>query len=159
MRTVPEAILESLDEINRLANSQEVCDHIIANKYYDFSGKTPVSTISAQLGAFIRQGDSRVRRIKREGGIYYYYFAHFLLNNNKIYNKSKILFKIKWLFIGVLFIFILNILRVSIILYATNKKWHSLFNIDHHTVFNIVSYGFIFFLMYLYNKNSTKYNL
>lgn len=74
-------------------------------------------------------------------------------------NKSKFLFKIKWLFIGVLFIFILNILRVSIILYATNKKWHSLFNIDHHTVFNIVAYGFIFFLMYLYNKNSTNQNL
>ncbi|MFP3632730.1 hypothetical protein SB776_39675, partial [Burkholderia sp. SIMBA_045] len=44
--------------------------------YYEFlKGKTPGATISAQLGDYIRSGDSRVKRIKRSNGIYYYYLA------------------------------------------------------------------------------------
>ncbi|MDH0673761.1 hypothetical protein N5D03_04290 [Empedobacter sp. GD03861] len=39
------------------------------------NGKTPASTISAKLGDFIRDGDSRVKRIKRSNGIYYYYLT------------------------------------------------------------------------------------
>lgn len=74
--TIKEAILKSLDDIKGLANYLEVYDHIIKNDYYSFSiAKTPAATISALLGDFIRNGDSRVRRIKQEGGSYLYYLT------------------------------------------------------------------------------------
>jgi hypothetical protein len=74
--TIKEAILKSLDDINGLTNYMEVHDHIIKNGYYDFgSAKPPPATISALLGDFIRNGDSRVKRIKQEGGSYAYYLT------------------------------------------------------------------------------------
>ena len=74
--TIKEAILKSLDDINGLTNYMEVHDNIIKNKYYDFgSAKTPPATISALLGDFIRTGDTRVKRIKQEGGTYSYYLT------------------------------------------------------------------------------------
>lgn len=74
--TIKEAILKSLDDINGLTNYMEVHDHIVKNGYYDFgSAKTPPATISALLGDFIRNGDSRVKRIKQEGGSYAYYLT------------------------------------------------------------------------------------
>ncbi|MBW6491970.1 MAG: hypothetical protein K0B15_12335 [Lentimicrobium sp.] len=71
-----EAVLRSLEEINGLTNYLEVCNHIIAKSYYDFgAAKTPASTVSALLGDFIRNGDTRVKRIKQQGGIYSYYLT------------------------------------------------------------------------------------
>lgn len=74
--TIKEAILKSLDEMNRLANYLEVRDHIVNKGYYDF-GETKKSemTISAQLGNFIRDNDTRVKRIKQAGGTYSYYLT------------------------------------------------------------------------------------
>jgi uncharacterized protein len=74
--TIKEAILKSLDEVNDLTNYMEVYNHIVAKRYYDFgSAKTPSATISALLGDFIRTGDTRVKRIKQEGGTYSYYLT------------------------------------------------------------------------------------
>ena len=74
--TIKEAILKSLDDINGLTNYLEVYNHIVAKNYYDFgTAKTPASTVSALLGDFIRNGDTRVKRIKQEGGTYSYYLT------------------------------------------------------------------------------------
>ena len=74
--TIKEAILKSLDEINDLTNYMDVYNHIVKNNFYDFgSAKTPASTISALLGDFIRNGDTRVKRIKQQGGTYAYYLT------------------------------------------------------------------------------------
>jgi hypothetical protein len=74
--TVKEAILKSLEEIKDLANSNDVLDHILKMSYYDFgAAKTPGSTISAVLGDFIRNGDTRVKRVKQSGGTYSYYLT------------------------------------------------------------------------------------
>jgi len=74
--TLKEAVLRSLEEINTLTNYLEVYNYILEKNYYDFgSSKTPGSTISALLGDFIRNGDSRVKRIKQEGGNYSYYLT------------------------------------------------------------------------------------
>jgi hypothetical protein len=45
--TITEAILKSLEEMNGLGNSIQVCDYIKEKKYYSFEAKTPSSTISA----------------------------------------------------------------------------------------------------------------
>ncbi len=74
--TIKEAILKSLDEINALTTYMDIYNHIVKNNYYDFgTAKTPASTISALLGDFIRNGDTRVKRIKQEGGTYSYYLT------------------------------------------------------------------------------------
>jgi hypothetical protein len=83
--TLKEAVLKSLDEIGGLTNYSEVCRFILEKRYYDFgTAKTPSSTISALLGDFIRNGDSRVKRIKQPGGTYSYYLTK---------NESKIGFE------------------------------------------------------------------
>ncbi len=73
--TIKEAILKSLEDLKNLVTSAEVCKHIIDKKYYDFNTKTPENTVSAQLGGFIRNGDTRVKRIKQESGNYSYYLT------------------------------------------------------------------------------------
>ena len=74
--TIKEAILKSLDDINNLTTYMDIYNHIIKNNYYDFGpAKTPASTISALLGDFIRNGDTRVKRIKQDGGTYSYYLT------------------------------------------------------------------------------------
>lgn len=74
--TIKEAILKSLEDLKKPVYNIEVLNHIVENQYYDFiKGKTPGSTISAQLGDFIRNGDARIKRIKKSNGIYYYYLA------------------------------------------------------------------------------------
>ncbi|WP_204378269.1 hypothetical protein [Hymenobacter lapidarius] len=74
--TLKEAIIKSLEDIGGLTNYSEVLNHVVAQKYFDFgAGKTPGSTVSASLGDFIRNGDTRVKRIKQDGGTYSYYLA------------------------------------------------------------------------------------
>lgn len=74
--TLKEAVLKSLEDINDITNYLAVLNHIVDKNYYDFGvAKTPGSTISAVLGAFIRNGDTRVKRIKQGGGTYSYYLT------------------------------------------------------------------------------------
>ena len=71
--TLKEAILKSLEDIGGLTNYNDVCNHIISKRYYDFKeAKTPNATISALLGDYIRIGDTRVKRIKKSGAYFYY---------------------------------------------------------------------------------------
>lgn len=73
--TIKEAILKSLEDIGGLTNYNDVTNHIISKKYYDFKeAKIPTSTVSALLGDFIRLGDMRVKRTK-DAGSYFYYLA------------------------------------------------------------------------------------
>jgi hypothetical protein len=74
--TIKEAILKSLEDINTITNYMEIYKHIVEKNYYDFKdAKTPASTISALLGDFIRNGDSRIKRIKENGATFSYYLA------------------------------------------------------------------------------------
>lgn len=74
--TLKEAVLLSLNDINEITNYLAVCNKIVEKNYYDFgTARTPSATISAVLGDFIRNGDTRVKRIKRENSTYWYYLA------------------------------------------------------------------------------------
>ena len=93
--TITEAILKSLEDIKNLMTHSEVYKHIIQNKYYSFDkGKTPEATISANLGSFIRNNDSRVKRVKGDGNFYLYYLAKYeqnidMSNSGTLINKVK----------------------------------------------------------------------
>src|ERR1700741_5290655 len=74
--TLKESVLKSLEDINDVTNYLAVYNKIVEQKYYDFgAAKTPGSTISAVLGDLIRSGDTRIKRIKQEGGTYLYYLT------------------------------------------------------------------------------------
>lgn len=76
--TLSDAIIKCLDEIKIPATYMDVYKKIIENKYYDFKdAKTPPSTVSALLGNFIRNRDSRVKRIPQKGGNFTYYLSKY----------------------------------------------------------------------------------
>jgi hypothetical protein len=75
--TIKQAILRSLEDLKQPSTGREIYDHMIACAYYDFKvAKTPVSTVHAAAGGFIRDGDSRVQRIKI-GKSYRYYLSKY----------------------------------------------------------------------------------
>lgn len=95
--TVKEAILESLEKLNKQSTYQEVTDYIKNNELYISDGKTLEATVSALLGDFIRKNDTRIGRLK-EGRTYFYYLTKNQLENTidlsnieqKIDKKTKI---------------------------------------------------------------------
>ena len=95
--TVKEAILESLEKLNKQSTYQEVTDYIKSNELYISDGKTLEATVSALLGDFIRKNDTRIGRLK-EGRTYFYYLTKDQLENKidllniqqKIDKKPKI---------------------------------------------------------------------
>ncbi len=67
-------------------------------------------------------------------------------------NKGSFWKKIKWITGGWVVIWIINVIRLSLVLAATNGRWKiPLF--DHHTWFNIVAYLMIFILIWLYDRS------
>ncbi len=62
--------------------------------------------------------------------------------------KSRLI----WLFAGLVSLWLLNVLRITLVLIAANKGWRFPFGWDHHTWFNIIAYAFIFVLIYFHEK-------
>ena len=74
--TIKEAILKSLEDLQKPSNHKDIFKNILLNKYYNFkTAKTPEATISALLGDFIRKNDTRVKRNKTKNGTYLYYLS------------------------------------------------------------------------------------
>ncbi|MBL0687533.1 MAG: hypothetical protein JJV94_06890 [Sulfurospirillum sp.] len=72
--TMKAAILKSLEELKSLTPSDKIYDYIVSKNYCIFEkSKRPKSTVSAQLANLIKDGDSRVKRIKGDGNFYLYY--------------------------------------------------------------------------------------
>lgn len=72
-------------------------------------------------------------------------------------NRGSFKKKAVWMLTGCMAICCLNILRISLLLLSLNKNWHFPLGLDHHTWFNIASYGFIFAGIYLYDRSAAKH--
>lgn len=68
-------------------------------------------------------------------------------------NKGTLTKKFQWILYGLLLIWLINIVRLSLLLVAGNKHWGFPF-FNHHTWFNIAAYTSIFVLIYFYDKSS-----
>lgn len=68
-------------------------------------------------------------------------------------SKDTLRHKILWLAIGLIFITVLNVVRLSLVLVAANKGWVFPLGWDHHQWFNLLAYLIIFVLMYFYDKS------
>ena len=68
-------------------------------------------------------------------------------------NKGSLSKKLSWIIIGLLVLWMINVIRISLFLTAINKGWSMPFGIDHHTWFSIVAYIMIFILIGFYDNS------
>ena len=73
-------------------------------------------------------------------------------------NKVPIKMKLIWGLLGITLIIVSNMIRISVLLIASAKKWPTLFKVDHHTVYSICNYLLIILLVYLFSKKAIKAN-
>ena len=66
-------------------------------------------------------------------------------------NRGNFIKKTKWIMTGCFFIWFINVIRLSLVLIATNQNWNMSINLEHHTVFNIVVYILIFFMIWVFH--------
>lgn len=79
-------------------------------------------------------------------GIISFWIAFIGADENSI--KRKIVF----ILVGVLAIFLINTTRLALLVIAANSTGKSSFISNHHTFFNVVSYGIVLLLMYIYSR-------
>ncbi|UFH53410.1 hypothetical protein [Spirosoma sp. KNUC1025] len=75
------------------------------------------------------------------------FWSAFVIANNGTWQK-----KICWCLGGLVFIWFINCWRIGLLLLAMEKQWKSLRTIDHHDLFNIVTYTSVLLLMYYYSR-------
>lgn len=80
-------------------------------------------------------------------GVYSFWIAFVAANKGKIWKK------IKWAVLGVLALWLINVIRITLFITAINKGWPMPLGIDHHTWFNIFAYILIFTMIILYDRS------
>ena len=83
-------------------------------------------------------------------GVYSFWVAYVIANDNKL--RDKIL----WVIGGVILLFFINSIRITLFLVAINKGWPMPLGLDHHTWFNIFAYAAIALMMYFFERNNSK---
>jgi exosortase/archaeosortase family protein len=71
-------------------------------------------------------------------------------------NKGKITKKILWIVFGLLGLWFINVIRITLVLVAINKDWPMPLGLDHHTWFNIFAYLLIFLMIWWYDKDLSR---
>jgi exosortase/archaeosortase family protein len=70
-------------------------------------------------------------------------------------NTGSIKKKLAWMLGGAAVLYIINVVRISLVLLANGKHWHFPFGWDNHTWFNIVAYAMIFLMIWVYDRKQT----
>jgi|SRR5579875_1202892 len=83
-------------------------------------------------------------------GIISFWIAFIVAGKNKLPNK------LLWIALGVATIWMINSLRISVLLLASEKNWSVNKYINHHDLFNFFSYILLLLLMYIYYRSSKK---
>jgi exosortase/archaeosortase family protein len=71
-------------------------------------------------------------------------------------NKGSWKIKACWIAGGCAALYLLNVIRLSLLLIAVNGDWPIPLGWDHHTWFNLVAYALIFTMIYFFDKTSQK---
>lgn len=77
------------------------------------------------------------------------FWAAFIIANKGSWKRKTV-----WIFGGLIALWCINVVRLSLLIVALNKNWAMPFGIDHHTWFNIVAYLLIFLMIYFYDRSS-----
>lgn len=73
MASIKEAIYTTLCQTGQRMTANDIYEYIKAHELASFAGETPLATVRALAGDFIRSNDNRVDRLKTKGGRYLYY--------------------------------------------------------------------------------------
>jgi exosortase/archaeosortase family protein len=84
-------------------------------------------------------------------GVYSFWIAFVVANKSSFYRK------IRWILIGLILLWSINVIRISLFLVSVNKNWAMPLGIDHHDWFTIVAYGVIFLWIFVFDKNNNKH--
>lgn len=79
------------------------------------------------------------------------FWLAFVFANTGIWKK-----KLLWMIGGTAVLYIINVVRISLVLLANGKHWNFPFGLDNHTWFNVVAYGMIFLMMWVYDRRGRK---
>ena len=80
-------------------------------------------------------------------GVYSFWIAFVSANRGEFWKKFK------WILFGVLGLWFINVIRITLFLTSINQGWPMPFGLDHHTWFNIFAYLLIFFMIWWYDKS------
>lgn len=83
-------------------------------------------------------------------GVYSFWIAFVVANKGKLLKKSI------WIVGGLIGLWFINVLRITLYLTSLNRDWAMPLGLDHHTWFNICAYLLIFFLIFLYDRSFSK---
>lgn len=83
-------------------------------------------------------------------GVYSFWIAFVVANKGRFWRKFL------WIIFGVLALWFINVIRITLFLLAINKGWPMPLGLDHHTWFNIFAYLFIFIMIWWYDKTGKK---
>lgn len=83
-------------------------------------------------------------------GVSCFWVAFVLANETTV--KRKFLFA----FLGVLFIFFINVARIVLLFIAANKGKPMPFGIEHHTLFTVASYILVILLIIVFDKTEKQ---
>jgi exosortase/archaeosortase family protein len=79
-------------------------------------------------------------------GLFSFWLAFIFANTGSSAKKAC------WMIGGIVVIWLLNVLRISLLLIAVNKGWTLPLSIDHHTIFSIAVYLAIFIMIYFFAR-------
>lgn len=82
--------------------------------------------------------------------------AMFLWIGFVVAHRCAVKYKLKWAGIGLGLIFIVNILRVSMIVLSNHYHWTYIRNLNAHTSYNVLTYIIIIVMMYVFVKKFNK---
>ncbi|MDQ6764076.1 MAG: hypothetical protein M3015_15815 [Bacteroidota bacterium] len=80
-------------------------------------------------------------------GVYSFWIAFVVAN------KGILVRKILWIIAGIVALWFINVIRISLFLVAINRNWAMPLGINHHTWFNIAAYILIFMMIWLYDRS------
>ena len=138
-------VAQYLDYITPLRHSILFCAEKLLHAFHYSTIWTDEYTVGITGGQSVRMVYSCVGY-----GVMSFWTAFVLANSGNVAKKSK------WLVTGLFILWVLNVLRIFLFLLALNKNSDPSEMIDHHTVFNIVAYGFIFLLIYFYDRSEKQ---
>jgi exosortase/archaeosortase family protein len=81
-------------------------------------------------------------------GVYSFWIAFVIANKGRFWKKAR------WIIVGLLGLWFINGIRITLFLAAINKDWPMPLGLNHHTWFNIAAYLLIFIMIWLYDRSS-----
>lgn len=79
----------------------------------------------------------------------YSFWAAFVIATRAAFKKKGF-----WLVGGLLLLWLINTVRISLFLVSINRGWAMPFHLDHHTLFNISAYTAILLMMFIFDKDT-----